>query len=286
MDLSATSMTTIPEYAFDGAASLTSVTFPSSLTTIAQRAFQNSGLSSVDLSGCTSMTTISQRAFSDTASLSSVKFPASLTSVGSYAFQNSGLSSVDLSTYTSLTIINTYAFDGCTALISIQFPTSLTSVGNYAFRNTGLTSVTFPASLESIGNYAFQNTADLEWVKWPASGSNAYVGTYAFSGAAKLSRVELPNNLLTATTTSCSIRQNAFTGTNLRVLILRTEAAGIYANYANSENAAYAFPDTDFSIYVPDTKVSDYKEATGWSTIADKIVSINTLQTADEPGNW
>jgi hypothetical protein len=261
MDLSATSMTTIPEYAFDGAASLTSVTFPSSLTTIASRAFQNSGITSADLSA-TSMTTIGQRAFSDAASLSSVKFPALLTSVGSYAF------------------------DGCKALTSVTFPASLTSVGSYAFRNTGLTSVTFPDSLVSILDYAFNGCTALEWVKWPASGANAYVGTSAFNGATNLDRVELPNNLLTATTTSCSIRNNAFAGTNLRVLILRTEAAGIYANYANSENAAYAFPDTDFSIYVPNAKVTEYKAANGWSAIADKIVSINTLQPADDPSNW
>jgi hypothetical protein len=119
------------------------------------------------------------------------------------------------------------------------------------------------------------------------SAPGAYVGNTAFNNCSSLTHVELPNNLTTATGQStCSIRFNVFKGTNLLVLILRADDAGIDVPYMNPSNSSYAFPnpDTGFSIYVPDARVSDYKSH--WGYIRDKIKSINDLPLQDNPSNW
>jgi hypothetical protein len=51
---------------------------------------------------------------------------------------------------------------------------------------------------------------------------------------------------------------------------------------------ATSYPElvADGKVYVPDNAVNTYKAAIGWSSIADKIVSINTLDASDYPENW
>jgi hypothetical protein len=279
-------LTSIGNYVFTGAAALTTVTFPPKLTSIGTNAFQNAAaLSSVTLPA--TLTTIGSYAFDGAVSLRSVNFPASLTSLGNYAFQNTGLSSADLSAYTGT--IGSYAFNGCTALASVSLSPSGGSIGSAAFRGTAIRTITIGEKATSIGANAFENCANLEWVKWPTSGANAYVGSNAFRNAVKLSRVELPDVMQSATTTSSyGIGASAFAGTNLRVLILNSAFTGLPADYA-VPGTSYAFPATDFTIYVPNNRVNSYKTANYWSSnaaLADRIKSVNTLPPADDPGNW
>jgi hypothetical protein len=174
--------------------------------------------------------------------------PASVISIAGYAFEYSaGLSSVDMS--------------GCTSMITIEAD---------AFNGATLKAVTLPASLTTIDYYAFCDATSLEWVKWPASGVSASIIGDAFIGATKLSRAELPDNL-------SSIESYAFYDASLQILILRAITPPVLGSNA--------FPSTDFSIYVPDAKVDDYKGASGWIAFADKIKSINDLGD-DDPGNW
>ena len=117
--------------AFFGCNGLTSVTLPSSLTSIGNSAFD----------GCSGLT--------------SLTLPSSLTSIGYMAFFGcSGLTSVTLPS--RLTTIGDDAFGRCYSLTSVTLPSSLTSIGNSVFESCrGLTSVTLPSSLTSIGNCAF-----------------------------------------------------------------------------------------------------------------------------------
>jgi hypothetical protein len=95
---------------FGNYTTMTSVTIPSSVTSIGILAF----------SGCSGLT--------------SVTIPNSVTSIGGNAFTNcSGLTSVTIGN--SVTSIGAFAFDGCSGLTSVTIPNSVTSIGPYAFSN-------------------------------------------------------------------------------------------------------------------------------------------------------
>ena len=92
---------------------LTSVTIPSSVTSIGHRAFyETTNLKSVDFSGATNLKTI-----------------------GSSAFYSTGLKSVDFSGATNLTEIGSHAFGNANALTSIDLrqATKLRKIGSSAF---------------------------------------------------------------------------------------------------------------------------------------------------------
>lgn len=140
LDLSAASLTSIEDGAFDDCTSLTSVTLPEGLTTIGDGAFY----------GCTS--------------LASITLPGSLTSIGAAAFYNcTSLTSVTLPK--GLTTIENSAFSYCTSLASIDLPEGLTSIEPFTFFEcTSLTQVKLPnhAGAFTIGLSAFYTSAQKE----------------------------------------------------------------------------------------------------------------------------
>ena len=189
-------VTSIEGMAFSGCSTLTSVTFPASLTSIGVEAFCScEALTSVDLSS-TSLTSIGYETFSGCDALTSVAFPASLTSIGGRAFCHCvALTSVDLSS-TSLTSIGYDAFYHCEALTSVDLSsTSLTSIWDGAFYNCdALTSVAFSASLMSIGDGAFYNCDALTSVAFSAT-SLASIAGEALRGSDALTSVAFPASL-------------------------------------------------------------------------------------------
>ena len=107
----------IGNQAFDGCSSLTSLTLPSSVTSIGSSAFSGcSGLTSLTLPS--SVTSIEWSAFSGCSGLTSLTLPSSVTSIGESAFR------------------------GCSSLASLTLPSSVTSIGKSAFEGcSGLTSI-------------------------------------------------------------------------------------------------------------------------------------------------
>jgi len=179
---------TIPANAFyenrTSKTSLTSVIFPTSLTTIADYTFYGcSGLSSVTFSA--SLAYINSYAFYNCSSLSDITIPSSVSIINSTAFQGcAGLNSyiVDANNlyYSSLdgvlfnklqttliqcpalkvgvytipatvTTLADAAFMNCINLTSVNIPTSITTIPDYAFSNcTGFTTITFPPTATII----------------------------------------------------------------------------------------------------------------------------------------
>ena len=112
-----TSNDELGDYAFYGCSGLTSLTLPSSVTSIGSYAFY----------GCSG--------------LASLTLPSSVTSIGWYAFEDcSGLTSLTLPS--SVTSIGDEAFAYCSGLTSLTIPSGVTSIGSYAFYGcSGLTSI-------------------------------------------------------------------------------------------------------------------------------------------------
>ena len=154
-------LTSIGDFAFDDATSLTSITIPNSVTSIGDYAFDSAtSLTSITFEADSVLTSIGDSAFDDATSLTSITIPNSVTSIGDFAFYSAtSLTSVTFEADSVLTSIGDYAFEEATSLTSITIPNSVTSIGNSAFRDaTALTSVTFEGNApENVGTSAFLN---------------------------------------------------------------------------------------------------------------------------------
>ena len=148
---------------------LTSVTIPSSVTTIGERAFSGNLLTSVIIPN--SVANISAWAFVNNR-LTSVTIPGSVTNISAWAFATNRLTSVTIPG--SVTFIGEGAFTN-NQLTSITIPSSVTGIGPRAFSENQLTSIT-------IGRNVF-----LEIDSFDSGFSRVYIrsgridGTYVFS---------------------------------------------------------------------------------------------------------
>ena len=174
------SLTSIEREAFAGCSGLTSLSLPSSLTSMKYRAFYGcSGLTSLSLPS--SLTSIEYYAFYGCSGLTSLSLPSGITSIDCNAFSGcSGLTSLTLPS--SLTSIDSGAFSGCSGLTSLTLPSSLTSIDSGAFSGcSGLTSLSLPSGLTSIGDGAFRGCSGLTSIyvyteKLPNMGSDVFDG--------------------------------------------------------------------------------------------------------------
>ena len=126
-----TSNDKLGDYVFYDCSGLTSLTIPSSVTSIGDMAF----------AGCSGLT--------------SLTIPSGVTWIGWSVFRGcSGLTSLIIPS--SVTSIGDYAFLGCSGLTSLTIPSGVISIGEWAFAAcSGLTSLTIPSGVISIGKWAF-----------------------------------------------------------------------------------------------------------------------------------
>ena len=168
---------------FKGCSVLTSVTIPSSVTSIGGSAFEGcSGLTSITIPS--SVTWIGGAAFEGCSGLTSITIPSSVTEIGGAAFKGcSGLTNLTIPS--SVTSIERSAFEGCSGLTSLTIPSSVTSIKNAAFKGcSGLTSLIIPSSVTSIGSYVFENCSGLTSITIPSSVTE--IGGAAFKGCSSL----------------------------------------------------------------------------------------------------
>ena len=217
---------TIGKEAFFWRDGLTSVTIPSSVTTIGNSAFQGCSLTSVMIPG--SVVTIGDSAFQGT-KLTNVTIPDSVTTIGKSAFYNClGLVGIWVSdnnpnyssdasgvlfdkkknvlmqapreisgSYTipdSVTTVGDSAFFWCDGLTSVTIPDSVITIGEEAFFSClGLTSVTIPDSVTTIGDSAFNWCNGLTSVT--IGNAVTTIGNKVFYDCAKLTSVTIGNSV-------------------------------------------------------------------------------------------
>ena len=148
---------------FYGCSSLTSITIPSSVTSLGRLCFSGcSSLTSINIPS--SVTSLGRSCFSGCSSLTSITIPSSVISLGEYCFDScSGLTSVSIPS--SVTSLGECCFYGCSRLNSVTIPSSVTSLGSSCFSAcTGLTSITIPSSVTSLGSSCFALCGKLETV--------------------------------------------------------------------------------------------------------------------------
>lgn len=130
---------------------------------------------------------------------------------------------------------------GMAGIVSCSFPDTITSISDATYKNSPFIEINPLKNIASIGAESFANMYNL--AKIDISGLT-YIGTLAFS--------------------------NVF---NCLVFIIRSTSPPTLSNinvFTNINQKA--------KIYVPDASVNIYKTATNWSTYADYIYPLSTLQ--------
>lgn len=157
--------TTLGDHVFKNCP-LTSLTFPSTLSSISEFAFEGTKLETVDLSN-TQITLLPKGCFYNCQQLNDVKLPIALTDIGECAFYKS-------------------------AIASITFPFSLQKIDAWAFQYTKLTNVVIPTTTGHIGDGAFSDNANLKTVV--VNGPECYLAVSAFAKCPTLTDVYITSN--------------------------------------------------------------------------------------------
>ena len=258
---------------FKGCSVLTSVTIPSSVTSIGGFAFEGcSGLTSLTIPS--SVTSIGGAAFKGCSGLTSLIIPSSVTSIKDAAFEGcSGLTSLTIPS--SVTSIKKAAFKGCSGLTSLIIPSSVTSIGSYVFENcSGLTSITIPSSVTEIGGAAFKGCSSLvnlyykidekieTYLRYGHLYINVECGIEYYLNDKKITSVAIPSTIT-------ELGRYAFQ--NCRDL------TSVYVSWQFPIPTGSAFYGVDISkctLYVPQGTEQDYWLSPGWGDFG-KIVEFD-----------
>ncbi|MEI8084805.1 MAG: leucine-rich repeat domain-containing protein [Paludibacter sp.] len=236
-------------YTFIGKTSLTSITLPTVLASIADAAFGNcTGLTNITIPDGVMMI---GAAFSGCTGLTSITIPSGVLSIPSYTFTNcSGLTSVIIGS--GVTTIGINAFYSCTSLTSLNIPDGVTSIGNSAFSDcTGLTSLTIGKGVTSIGDNVFNACTSLISLIIPDGVTS--IGYSAFSGCTGLSSITLGTGLST-------ISDGAFYGcSSLKSIYSLKETPPTIGDNSFSEGVTDVF-------VTKLAAVTAYKANAGWFT--------------------
>ena len=161
-------VTAFEDYCFYCCYGLTSVTIPSSVTSLGKSCFYRcSGLTSISIPS--SVTSLGDMCFYCCSGLTSITIPSSVTSLGDYCFYD------------------------CDGLTSVTIPSSVTSLGRSCFLAcTGLTSITIPSSVTSWGQGCFEDCQNLENVYFEGKCKS----NYAYLGIPTISIIMVPTEYL------------------------------------------------------------------------------------------
>lgn len=160
------SYTTLGHHVFKNCP-LAAVTFPKTLGSIGEWAFEGTKLETVDLSN-TQITSLPNGSFYNCEQLSDVKLPIALTDIGECAFYKS-------------------------AIASITFPPSLEKIGAWAFQYAHFKNVVIPTNCNTIEQGAFSENANLTTVF--INGVTCYLAYNAFAKCPALTDVYITSRI-------------------------------------------------------------------------------------------
>ena len=190
-------LTSIPNNSFKGT-KIKSVTFPSTLTNIDERAFQECvNLTTVKIPA--NMVTIKNHVFANCSGLKTVDMSecTKITSIGNYCFEKSGLTCFDFTPFAStLTSLGDGVFNNCgsfTTVTGYELLDNITSIGTNMFYLCPLTEIKMPKNVTTIGNYAFYQHKSMQTELRIPNGVTT-IGNHAFtrnSGAPAVSGVKI-----------------------------------------------------------------------------------------------
>ena len=164
----------------------------------------------------------------------------------------------------SCSVIGESAFYNCNQLISLSLP-NYSSINAGVFMNCSfLTNLRLSNKLDYIGSNAFRGCGNLTAFNTAFANTGGGVGQSAFASC---------NGLTTVDLTDCNfIGSSAFINCpNLSKVTLR---ASQYGSVCTLYSRGLPYSNTVFSLYVPESLLSDYKAAQYYSLFANKIFSI------------
>ena len=192
-----TNITSYGDFAFDGCSNLTGLLIiPSSVRSIGDFAFYDCGGLTGSLIIPSSITSVGKGSFASCSGFTgTLTIPSSVTSIGKGAFSYCGGFSGALTIPSSVKSIGDDAFYDCYGFTgSLIIPYSVTYIGNGAFKScSGFNgSLTIPSSVTSIGDSAFLQCWSLTGsLTIPSSvtsiGSYAFEDCYGFTGSLTIS---------------------------------------------------------------------------------------------------
>ena len=239
------SVTSLGNYCFEWCWGLTSITIPSSVTSLGDHCFSGSSLTSITIPS--SVTSLGNYCFEWCSGLKSITIPSSVTSIGDNCFYRSDLTSITIPS--SVTSLGDYCFYECCGLTSITIPSSVTSLGYGCFEGcSGLTSITIPSSVTSLSDYCFYECDGLTSITIPSSVTS--LGASCFSGSG-LTSITIPSSV-TSLGGYCF-----YDCKNLKTVYFK-------GKYCNSSYTNLQIPTTCI-IKVPTEYLQDYKDAFGYS---------------------
>ena len=198
----------IDDYAFAETKELVSITLPSSLETIGEKAFWGSGLNRITIP-MGKLTGIGTSVFSGCWYLQSVALPSTVKKIGDDAF--SYCYELQTISMPGVVSIGKYAFKNCNALKEIVLPEPLKYIQYEAFASCdNLCKVTCGNNLLSIGELAFSQCPELVGIDLPESLREIQKGAFLQSG---INHIKIPNRIKV-------IEEGLFSMSKLQTIIL------------------------------------------------------------------
>ncbi len=202
---------------------------------IAPNAFQGSTVSSVTFPN--SLTTIGESAFYRVSTLETVTFGSSLSSIGASAFADDSITALVLPN--SLTSLGNGAFYNLPRLTTLTLGTGIIDIPEDAFVGSGITSLVIPNQIKTIGKKAFRGSLNLTSLTL-GSGVET-IGEEAFQ-ASPVAALTVPNSVK-------SIGTAAFAQTNISTLSIGTGLQSIgTASFYGVQVTSLVIPNTVKSI--------------------------------------
>jgi uncharacterized protein YjdB len=244
-----TGVTTIDDSALYGCTNLTTIEFPSSLTTIERYALYNSGFESLVFPD--NVTSIGNSAVRNCTSLASVKIGRNSVKFGKNVFRScTSLSSITFEG-TECHFNGEDAFRACSALTSVVISDISAWCKSTFYSNSNPLLVTKSLLLQTSEN----SISEIKHLAIPDDITT--INNYAFYGCEGLESIVIPSNVT-------AIGNNAFNGCNLTSVTTETTEPIAITSYVFSNRA-------NASLYVPAGRKAAYEAADYWKEFKEII---------------